>query len=93
MVLVSVLVKGLSRISLPSFESKKSRQEWSEALWRDLDVQLLIDGIDNYIKSLRKLSRDVRAMPVAKTIEGKMKAFKEALPLMSDLKHEALRER
>jgi hypothetical protein len=39
------------------------------------------------------MHRDVRAMYVAKTIESKLKSFKEALPLMSDLKHEALRER
>jgi dynein heavy chain len=74
-------------------EQKKSRQEWSETLWRDLDVQLLVDGIDNYIKSLKKMPREVKSMPVAKTLENKMKAFKEALPLMTDLKHEALRER
>jgi dynein heavy chain len=74
-------------------EQKKSRQEWSETLWRDLDVQLLVDGIDNYIKTLKKMPRDVRSMTVAKTLENKMKSFKEALPLMTDLKHEALRER
>lgn len=39
------------------------------------------------------MPRDVKSMPVAKTLEGKMKAFKEALPLMTDLKNEALRER
>ena len=74
-------------------EQKKSRQEWSETLWRDLNVQILVEGIDNYIKSIKRMSRDVRAMPVAKTLEAKLKAFKEALPLMTDLKHEALRER
>jgi dynein heavy chain len=56
-------------------------------------VSILIDGIDGYIKSLKRLNRETRAMPVAKTLESKMKAFKDALPLMSDLKHEALRER
>ena len=39
------------------------------------------------------MPRDVRGMAVAKTLENKLKAFKEALPLMTDLKHEALRER
>ena len=72
---------------------QKARQEWSETLWRDLDINVLVDGIDNFIKSLKKMHRDVRSMTVAKTLENKMKSFKEALPLMSDLKHEALRER
>ncbi len=75
------------------FDFKKSRREWSETLWKDLDVSILIEGIDGYIKSLKRLGRDTRSMPVAKTLESKMKAFKDALPLMSDLKHEALRER
>lgn len=39
------------------------------------------------------MTREVRTMPVARTLENKMKSFKEALPLMTDLKHEALRER
>jgi dynein heavy chain, axonemal len=62
-------------------------------LWRDLDIQLLVDGIENYIKQLKKMPREVKSMAVARTLENKMKAFKDALPLMADLKHEALRER
>ena len=39
------------------------------------------------------MPREVKSMPVARTLESKMKSFKEALPLINDLKHEALRER
>jgi dynein heavy chain, axonemal len=39
------------------------------------------------------MQREVKSMAVARTLENKMKAFKDALPLMADLKHEALRER
>ncbi len=81
------------KISLVFLISQKSRQEWAETLWRDLDIQILIDGIDNFIKSLKKMPREVKGMPVARTLENKMKSFKEALPLINDLKHEALRER
>ena len=76
-----------------NFFLKKARQEWAETLWRDLDINILVDGVDNFIKSIKKMPRDVRAMTVAKTLENKLKSFKEALPLMTDLKHEALRER
>ena len=81
------------KISIVFLISQKSRQEWAETLWRDLDIQILIDGIDNFIKSLKKMPREVKGMPVARTLENKMKSFKEALPLINDLKHEALRER
>ena len=86
-------MRGLDELYKLYEDQKKSRQEWSETLWRDLDIQLLVDGVDNYIKLLKKMPREVKLMPVAKTLENKLKAFKEALPLMTDLKHEALRER
>lgn len=86
-------MRGLEDLYKLYEDQKKSRTEWAETLWRDLDITILIDGIDNYIKSLKKLPREVKAMQVARTLENKMKSFKEALPLMSDLKHEALRER
>ncbi|CAF1153283.1 unnamed protein product [Adineta ricciae] len=76
------------------YESQiKARQVWSETLWRDLDVQLLVDGIENFIKELKKMPREVKGMPLAKLIETGMKEFRESLPLMLDLKNEALRER
>lgn len=86
-------MKGLEEIYKLYENQSKSIKEWSETLWKDLNINILIDGVDNYIKSLKKLPRDVRAMAVAKTLENKMKSFKDSLPLMSDLKHEALRER
>jgi dynein heavy chain len=86
-------MRGLEDLYKLYEEQKKARQEWSETLWRDLNVQLLVDGTDNFIKTLKKMPREVKIMPVSKTIENKLKAFKEALPLMTDLKHEALRER
>lgn len=59
----------------------------------DLDIQLLQDGIDGFIKDLRKLPRDARALSVAVFLEGHLKEFKDSLPLLVDLKNEALRER
>ena len=74
-------------------QQAKARATWSETLWRDLDVQLLIDGIENYIKEIKKMPREIKGMPLAKLIELNMKEFRESLPLMLDLKNEALRER
>lgn len=59
----------------------------------DLDIQVLQDGVEGFIKSLRQLPKDVRALPVAFFLEGRMKEFKESLPLLLDLKNEALRDR
>ena len=70
-----------------------AKQEWSQTLWVNLNLQLLQDGTEGFIRTMRKLPKEVRALPVAFFLEGRMKEFKESLPLLLDLKNEALRER
>ena len=70
-----------------------SREQWAETLWANLNVQVLQEGIEGYLKHLRKLPRDVKNMPVGKILDEKMKEFRDSLPLFVDLKHEALRDR
>lgn len=70
-----------------------AKTEWSQTLWVDLDIQLLQEGAEGFIKRLRQLPKDVRALPVAFFLDGRLKEFKESLPLLLDLKNEALRDR
>ncbi|XP_053336632.1 dynein axonemal heavy chain 10 [Clarias gariepinus] len=86
-------MRGLRRIYQIYEEQKAAKAKWSQTLWVDLDIQLLQDGIDGFIKDLRKLPRDARALSVAVFLEGHLKEFKDSLPLLVDLKNEALRER
>lgn len=72
---------------------KIARETWAKTLWVNLNTQALTDGIDNFIKDYRKLSKVVRQMPIALVLETIMKQFKNVVPLMANLKHEALRER
>ena len=75
------------------FICQETREQWAETLWANLNVQVLQDGIEGLLKSLRKLPRDVKNMPVGRILDEKMKEFRDSLPLFVDLKHEALRER
>uniref|UniRef100_A0A1I8GN74 Dynein heavy chain 10, axonemal n=1 Tax=Macrostomum lignano TaxID=282301 RepID=A0A1I8GN74_9PLAT len=86
-------MKGMDSIYGIYEEQKKARELWSETLWKDLNVQVLSDGIESFAKQLRKQPREIRQMSVGKALDEKMKEFKESLPLFMDLKHEALRER
>ncbi|XP_029909103.1 dynein heavy chain 10, axonemal [Myripristis murdjan] len=86
-------MNGLRQIFDIYKAQKAAKTEWSQTLWVDLNIQLLQDGVESFIKSLRKLPKDVRALPVAFFLEGRMKEFKESLPLLLDLKNEALRDR
>ncbi|XP_035641685.1 dynein axonemal heavy chain 10 [Oncorhynchus keta] len=86
-------MKGLRQIYEIYKSQKAAKTEWSQTLWANLNIQLLQEGVESFIKSLRKLPKDVRALPVSFFLEGRMKEFKESLPLLLDLKNEALRDR
>jgi len=75
------------------FVMQDARESWAETLWSNLNIQVLQDGIDGFLKSLRKMPKDVKALQAARALESKMKEFRDSLPLFVDLKHEALRER
>lgn len=72
---------------------KMARETWGKTLWVNLNTGALTDGIENYIKDYRKLAKPIRQMPIAGLLEKIMKQFKNVVPLMASLKHEALRER
>lgn len=72
---------------------QSTREQWAETLWANLNVQILQEGVESFLKSLRKMSKEVKNMPVARNLESKMKEFRDSLPLFVDLKHEALRDR
>ncbi|TKS80370.1 Dynein heavy chain 10, axonemal [Collichthys lucidus] len=86
-------IKGLRQIYDVYKAQQDAKREWSQTLWVDLNMELLQQGIDGFIKSLKKLPKDVKALPVAFFLEGRMKEFRESLPLLLDLKNEALRDR
>jgi len=56
-------------------------------------VQQLQEGIENYLRALRKLPREVKNLDIGKVLDERMKEFRDSLPLFVDLKHEALRDR
>ncbi|XP_014373608.2 dynein heavy chain 10, axonemal, partial [Alligator sinensis] len=86
-------MKGLKQIYEIYKSQKVAKEEWSQTLWVNLNVQVLQEGIEGFLKAHRKLPKQVRSMPVAYHLETKMKAFRDSIPLLLDLKNEALRER
>ncbi|XP_071945421.1 dynein axonemal heavy chain 10-like [Antedon mediterranea] len=86
-------MNGLDQIYTIYKEQKAAREEWAQTLWANLNVGHLVEGIDGFIKSLKKLPRDVKNTPTSRMVEGRMKEFKDSIPLFVDLKNEALRER
>ncbi|XP_067910590.1 dynein axonemal heavy chain 10 isoform X2 [Heterodontus francisci] len=93
LVLLQKEMKGLRQIYDIYKAQRIAKEEWSETLWADLNVQLLQEGIDGFLKAFRKLPKEVRSLSVGFHLESQMKEFKESIPLLLDLKNEALRER
>ncbi|VDP74395.1 unnamed protein product [Echinostoma caproni] len=84
---------GLAQLFAVYNAQKQAREEWAQTLWRELNIQNLQEGIEQYLKSLRQLPKAVRMHPIGRAIYEHMKTFKDSLPLFVDLRHEALRER
>lgn len=85
--------EGMVQIYKLYISQKVARETWSKTLWVNLNPQALIDGIENFMKEFRKLAKPVRQLPISEALELKMKQFKNVVPLMVNLKSEALRER
>ncbi|XP_048858906.1 dynein axonemal heavy chain 10 [Brienomyrus brachyistius] len=86
-------IKGLQQIYHIYKAQKAAKMKWSQMLWVNLNIGLLQEGIEGFYKSLRMLPKDVRVLPPAFFLEGRLREFKECLPLLLDLKNEALRDR
>ena len=72
---------------------QEAKARWAQTLWVDLNILLLQDGIAGFLKRLKQLPKDTRALPVNFFLDARLKEFKESLPLLLDLKNEALRDR
>lgn len=72
---------------------KIARESWGKTLWTNLNTQALTDGIETFIRDFRKLPKTIRQMPIGNVLETVIKQFKNIIPLMASLKHEAMRER
>ncbi|KAF4798840.1 Dynein-1-alpha heavy chain, flagellar inner arm I1 complex [Turdus rufiventris] len=85
--------KALKQIYDIYAKQKAAKEEWSRTLWINLNVKVLLDGTEGFLKVIRKLPRQLRGMPIAVQLEKRLKAFLNSIPLLLDLKNEALRER
>lgn len=74
-------------------QQRNARDDWAQTLWVNLNPQLLIDGMDHYIREFRKLPKFVKELSIGQALELNMKSFKNSVPLFIELKNEAMRER
>ncbi|XP_070520949.1 dynein axonemal heavy chain 10 [Cardiocondyla obscurior] len=74
-------------------EQRNAREGWAKTLWVDLNPQHLIEGMEYFLKEFQRLPQSIRSMNVGHAFETNMKNFKNSVPLFSELKNEAMRDR
>ncbi|XP_076380407.1 dynein heavy chain at 89D [Megalopta genalis] len=85
--------EGMEQLYTLYKEQRKARDQWAEMLWVNLNPQLLIDGMDHFIREFRKFPEFIRKFEIGQTLDANMKNFKNSVPLFIELKNEAMRER
>lgn len=70
-----------------------AREVWAKTLWANLNPQVLLDGMEAFIKEFKRLPKGVRLLRPGILLDIRMKEFKNSIPLFIELKNEALRER
>lgn len=65
-------------------------RQYSNMLWSELDISSLMEGVQGVASKLKKL-KGLEDMPVVGLVQGEIAGFADSLPLMKELKSEALR--
>ena len=73
-------------------EHTRAVDGFASVLWADVDISEVMGAAEDLLLRLRKLT-DLSEEPVFELIVKEIMAFLAALPIMKDLKSDALRER
>ena len=85
-------LKKLSQVYGVYAEHADNVRQYSQQLWADLDIGKMVSGTDEVAKKLRGLT-SLKLLPAYEAVEKEIQGFKNSLPLMRDLKNDALRKR
>lgn len=85
-------LKRLGQVYAVYAEHADNVRQYSQQLWADLDISRMVAGTDEVAKKLRGLTA-LKNLPVYELVEKEIQGFKNSLPMMRDLKNDALRKR
>ena len=90
---VQAQMSDLSQVYSLYSELKEQRGDWAATLWAELEMSTLEKGIEEYDGRLKKLPKHLKTLRPYKKVEESMAAFSASLPLIQNLKNDALRPR
>jgi dynein heavy chain len=74
-------------------EYKEFQESMSSTLWGDLDISALQRGAEDMEKAAKRFPKELKELPTFKTVEARLISFKESLPLVVNLKNDAMKIR
>lgn len=83
----------LSQIWTITIEWKTNWDNWKNGQFQDLNVEEMETVAGNYSKKVGKLGRDIKRWKVWESMKAELDSFRETIPLIQDLRNQALRPR
>jgi dynein heavy chain len=74
-------------------EIREKIKEWSGTLFAELDMSVLLGGVEGFTSMFMKLDKKLKTRPPYTKLNEKIQDFQGSIPLIEDLKSDALRER
>ena len=74
-------------------EHKEYTSSCSSMLWSALDVAYLNEGVETFRSKVRVFPKDLKELTSYKNVEAAIQAFAESVPLLEQLKNDAMKER
>jgi dynein heavy chain len=87
---VEAELRRLAQIYAIFSEYTEVVRQYSSMLWSELDIGSLMQGVEGVAGKLKKL-KGLEGMPVFGLVQAEIAGFADSLPLMKELKSEALR--
>jgi hypothetical protein len=83
-------LRKLAQVYAVYAEHAEAVRQFSNMLWSELDIGNMMDGVQAVATKLKKL-KGLEDMPVFGLVQAEIAGFADSLPLMKELKSEALR--
>lgn len=87
---VDAELRKLAQVYAIYSQHAEAVRQYSNLLWSELDVGSLMDGVQGVANKLKKL-KGLEDMPVYVLVQAEVAGFADSLPLMKELKSDALR--
>ncbi len=65
----------------------------SSMLWSQLDINTLNEGVEDFRNKIRAFPKELKELTSYKNVEAAIQAFAESVPLLEQLKNDAVKER